>query len=150
MKEGDRIIPFSLPDQDGNVFEMEKVLGKEIIVLFFYPKDNTSGCTAEACAFRDAYEDFQDAGAQVIGISSDTAESHRGFADKHRLPFTLLSDAGGKIRKQFNVPSTLFGLIPGRVTYIIDREGIIRHSFNSQFRPTSHIRESLDVIRKLS
>ena len=112
-------------------------------------KDNTAGCTAEACSFRDSYEAFQEAGAEVIGISSDTEKSHQQFANKHRLPFILLSDLGGVVRKFYGVPAT-FGLLPGRVTYIIDKQGIVRHIFSSQFAPQMHVAVALKVLKELS
>jgi peroxiredoxin Q/BCP len=108
-------------------------------------KDNTYGCTSEACAFRDSYEVFKDAGAEVIGISLDSAASHKQFASKYRLPFILLSDADGTVRKRYGVPAT-FGLLPGRVTYIIDKEGIVRHIFSAQFTPEKHIAEALKTL----
>jgi len=118
------------------------------VVLYFYPKDNTSGCTAEACAFRDSHEVFTEAGAEVIGISSDSAERHAAFAGKHNLPFTLLSDQGGRVRKQYGVPAVL-GLLPGRVTYVIDRQGTVRHVFNSMTNINQHVGDALEVVRQL-
>jgi thioredoxin-dependent peroxiredoxin len=118
-------------------------------VLFFYPKDNSLVCTREACAFRDAYEDFVAAGATVIGVSGDSAESHEQFASTNRLPFLLATDLDGALRRAFGVPKTL-GLIPGRVTYVIDRQGVIRHVFNGQFAADRHVREALDAVRALS
>jgi thioredoxin-dependent peroxiredoxin len=118
------------------------------VVLYFYPKDDTPGCTKESCAFRDSYQDFQDAGAEVIGVSSDSAESHGRFAAKHRLPFTLLADQGGQVRKHYGVPATL-GLLPGRVTFVIGRDGVVRHVFNSQFQATQHVSEALQALRDL-
>lgn len=103
------------------------------VVVYFYPKDDTPGCTAEACAFRDQYQDFTQAGAEVIGISSDGPESHAHFAGKHRLPFVLLSDQGGAVRKAYGV-SAMLGLLPGRVTFVLDKSGTIRHMFSSQLR----------------
>jgi peroxiredoxin Q/BCP len=117
-------------------------------VLYFYPKDNTSGCTAEACAFRDSHEVFTDAGAEVIGVSSDSASKHAGFADKYKLPFTLLSDQGGKVRKLYGVP-TVLGLIPGRVTYVIDREGTVRQIFNSMTNISGHVNDALEMVKQL-
>lgn len=140
---------FSLPDQDGKMVSLKSFRGQKAVVLYFYPKDNTAGCTAEACAFRDSYEVFKEAGAEVIGISSDSESSHSEFASHHQLPFILLSDSGGKVRKQFGVPTTL-GLLPGRVTYVIDKEGIVRHMFNSQFLATKHVEEALKVLKKLA
>ena len=118
------------------------------VVLYFYPKDDTPGCTVEACGFRDAYEDFKDAGAEVVGISSDSADAHKAFASKHSLPFTLVADAGGKVRKAYGVKATL-GLLPGRVTYVIDPKGVVRHVFDSQLNPTKHVREALEVIKRI-
>jgi peroxiredoxin Q/BCP len=118
------------------------------VVLYFYPKDNTSGCTAEACAFRDSHEVFTEAGAEVIGVSSDSVDKHAGFAGKHNLPFTLLSDAGGKVRKAYGVPAT-FGVLPGRVTYVIDRDGTVRHVFSSMMNIDKHVNDALGVVRQL-
>jgi thioredoxin-dependent peroxiredoxin len=123
VQVGDLAPDFTLPSQFGTPVRLGEFLGKTAIVLYFYPKDNTSVCTAEACAFRDSYEVFKDVGAEVIGISSDSVESHRQFAAAHHLPFLLLSDADGMIRKRYGVP-TAFGL-PGRVTYLIDSRGVL-------------------------
>lgn len=146
---GDRAPNFSLPSQRGEQVELERLLGQRPMVIYFYPKDDTPICTKEACFFRDHYEDFKDAGAEVIGISSDSSESHRQFAAKYRLPFTLLSDEGGKVREMYGVPSTL-GIFPGRVTFIIDRQGVVRHVFSSQFRAKAHVDEALRVLKSLS
>ena len=123
--------------------------GKKAVVVFFYPKDGTPVCTKEACAFRDAYEDFVEAGAVVIGVSGDSATRHQAFASNHRLPFVLVSDKDGKARRAFGVPKSM-GLLPGRVTYVIDREGIVRHLFISQFAADRHVQEALDAIRELN
>ena len=136
----------TLPDQDGRPVSLSDLRGRWVVV-YFYPADDTPGCTAESCSFRDRYEDFVDAGATVVGISSDPVESHKRFAAKNRLPFTLLSDVDGTARKAFGVGRTL-GLLPGRVTFVIDPEGVVRSSFSSQFRPTRHIDEALAVIRR--
>jgi peroxiredoxin Q/BCP len=143
---GDEAPDFSLPAAGGQTVRLSDFEGKKAVVLYFYPKDDTPGCTKEACTFRDSYEDFTAAGAEVLGVSSDSGESHERFARKHKLPFTLLSDKGGAVRKQYGVPATL-GLLPGRVTFVIDREGIVRHVFNSQLAPTQHVNEALQVIR---
>jgi peroxiredoxin Q/BCP len=116
------------------------------VVLYFYPADNTPGCTAEACSFRDSYEDFTDAGAVVIGVSPDSVESHEGFAAKHRLPFTLLSDEDGEARKAYGVGKSM-GLFPGRVTFVIDPDGIVREVFNSQMRAKEHHKRALRAIQ---
>jgi thioredoxin-dependent peroxiredoxin len=146
---GDNIPDFTLIDQNGKLFAIKNVLSKKLMVLYFYPKDETAGCTKQACAFRDHYQDFVDAGAEVIGISSDTAESHGSFADHHSLPFVLLSDKNGELRKQFGVPTDLFGIIPGRVTYIVDKQGVIQYVFNSQLRIEKHITEALNILKSL-
>ena len=146
---GDRAPDFTLPDQNGKPVTLSDLLGKRAVVLYFYPKDETRGCTAEACGFRDSYEVFSEAGAEVIGVSSDSVESHQKFAQHHRLPFTLLSDAHSALRKRYGVPTTL-GMIPGRVTYIIDRHGIVRHIFSSQIQVEKHISEALETLRLLA
>jgi peroxiredoxin Q/BCP len=148
IQVGDKAPDFTLPKQDGSTVSLRDLIGRGPIVLYFYPKDDTPGCTTEACSFRDAYEEFKDAGADVVGISSDTAADHKAFADKHQLPFTLVSDAGGKVRKLYGVPTTL-GFIPGRVTYVIDQGGVVRHVFNSQINPQKHVREALTVLQKI-
>lgn len=135
---------FILPDQDGNELSLASLRGQWVVV-YFYPKDDTPGCTVESCAFRDAHEAFTDAGVRVIGISSDDVASHRAFADKHRLPFTLLADTDGAVRAAFGVRKTL-GLLPGRVTYVIDPAGTVRKVFSSQFKPKKHIDEALATI----
>jgi thioredoxin-dependent peroxiredoxin len=149
VQVGDPVPDFTLPTQMGESVRLHDLLGKSIIVLYFYPKDYTGGCTAEACSFRDSYEVFKDAGAEVIGISSDSAVTHQKFTQKYRLPFMLLSDKGGVVRKLFGVPTT-FGLIPGRVTYIIDKQGIVRHIFSAPFMPEKHITEALNAIKMLN
>ncbi len=144
----DKIPVFTLKDQNDNDFSIEEIVGKKALVIFFYPKDFTPGCVKEVCAFRDQYQDFQDYGVEVIGISSDGLESHQKFAKKHNLPFTLLSDPKGKIRKLFGVPSSLLGLLPGRMTFVIDKNGIVKMRFNNQFGAEKHIEESLKVLKE--
>lgn len=144
---GDRAPAFSLPNQHDQTVSLSDFAGRPLVV-YFYPKDDTPGCTVESCTFRDQYEDFKSAGAEVIGISSDSAESHRKFAERHHLPFVLLADRGGEVRRAFGVPKTL-GLMPGRVTYVIDGEGTIRHVFNSQLNPRKHVTEALAILRAL-
>ena len=146
IKVGDRVPNFSLPSQTGTTVNISDLIGKKSLVIYFYPKDDTPGCTAESCAFRDSYEVFTDAGAEVIGISADSPQSHQQFAQKYNLPFTLLSDTDNRVRKLFGVPSTLF-VIPGRVTYIIDKEGIVRHIFDSMLDFKAHVTESLNTIK---
>lgn len=148
LKIGDAIPAFSAKDQARTVFSSEQLSGK-IAVIYFYPKDDTPGCTAEACSFRDHFESFTDAGVIVIGISADTPDQHRAFAEKYNLPFTLLSDVGNTIRKAFGVPKSMMGLLPGRVTYVIDQQGVVQHIFSSQLNPTQHVTESLQIIAAL-
>ena len=148
IQVGDKAPDFTLPSQSGEQVRLYDRLGSSVVVLYFYPKDNTRGCTAEACAFRDSHEVFAEAGAEVIGVSSDSADRHAGFASKHRLPFTLLADQGGKVRKTYGVPAAL-GFIPGRVTYVIDRTGTVRHVFNSMTNIDGHVGEALEIVKKL-
>lgn len=146
---GDHCPIFSLPDSLGKDIQVNDYLGQKILVLFFYPKDDTPGCTKEACAFRDAYADFVDLGCEVFGISSDGAATHQNFQQKHQLPYPLLSDSQKKVRQQFGVPGNLFGLIPGRVTYVIGLDGKVAGIFNSQTNPVGHITEALKVVKSL-
>jgi thioredoxin-dependent peroxiredoxin len=139
---------FTLPSQSGETVSLGDFLGKKPVVLFFYPKDNTLGCTKEVCAFRDNFEELGRLDAEVIGISSDSVDSHKRFAEKHKLPFTLLSDERGKVRKRFGVPST-FGLFPGRVTYAIDEEGVVRNVFSSQIEVEKHVEEALKTLESI-
>jgi peroxiredoxin Q/BCP len=143
---GDVAPDFTLKDQRGQTVSLKDFLGKKAVVLYFYPKDNSPGCTKEACKFRDSYEDFKDAGAEVIGVSSQSEESHSIFSTTFALPFILLSDEEGKVRSRYGVP-TSFGFLPGRVTYVIDKGGIIRHIFSSQLNPEKHVEEALRVLR---
>lgn len=148
LQVGDKIPEVRLQDQDGKEVALSSYRGQKNLVVYFYPKDDTPGCTKESCSFRDQYDVFKSSGAEVIGISSDSPESHKKFATKHRLPFTLLADVGGQVRKQFGVPGTL-GFLPGRVTYVIDKQGTVRHIFNSQFSPQKHITEALEILGTL-
>ena len=139
---------FTLPSQSGEMVSLSDFLGRKPLVLFFYPRDDTPGCTKQACAFRDDHEEFGKLDAEVVGVSSDSVGSHRSFGAKHDLPFTLLSDEGGKVRTLYGVPSTL-GLFPGRVTYVIDEEGIVRHVFSSQIGVEKHVQEALDALQAI-
>lgn len=149
VKIGDKAPDFTLLSQTGESVTLSDLIGKKNIVLYFYPKDESKGCTRQACAFRDKYEVFTDLGAEVIGISSDDIKSHKAFADKYNLPFILLSDEKKKVRKLYGVKST-FGVIPGRITYIIDKKGIVRHVFSSQFKPKRHIKEAIEALKKIN
>ncbi len=148
LKVGDKIPKFTAKDTYGNDFDSQEIIGKKPLVIYFYPKDNTPGCTAQACSFRDQYEDFKDLGAEVIGISSDSVVSHQKFTQRFKLPFILLSDSEKKIRKLFGVPAGLFGLLPGRVTYVADKTGTIIMTFDSMMA-TRHIPKALEAIKKL-
>jgi len=145
---GDRAPDFTLPTQSGTEVTLSDFRDKKTVVLFFYPKDETAGCTAEVCSFRDNYEVFTEAGAEVIGISSDSVSSHERFAGRYSLPFTLVSDEGGEIRKRYGVPSKL-GILPGRVTYVIDRSGVVRHVFNSMVNINGHVKGALKIVQEL-
>lgn len=146
---GDNCPAFCLPDSQGKQIHVNEYLGQKILVLFFYPKDDTPGCTKEACAFRDAYADFVALGCEVFGISSDASTAHQNFQQKHSLPYVLLSDTQKKVRQLFGVPASLFGLLPGRVTYIVGLDGKIAGIFNSQTNPVGHIHEALKVAKNL-
>lgn len=149
IHEGERAPDMALPDQHGQSRKLSELWAKGPVVLYFYPKDETMGCTAEACSFRDSYETFKDAGAEVVGVSSDDVASHASFARHHRLPFVLLADTDGALERAYGVKKT-FGLIKGRVTFVIDRQGVVRMVYNSQIRPTAHIGEALETVKSLS
>ena len=147
LSSGDRAPLIALSDQNGIERRSDQLAGKAL-VLFFYPKDDTPGCTMEACAFRDSYADLQALGAEVWGVSGDDASSHQRFAQRHNLPYPLLVDKGNQLRKAFGVPSVL-GLLPGRVTYVIDGSGVIRHVFNNLLDGPAHRREAIEALRSL-
>jgi thioredoxin-dependent peroxiredoxin len=146
LQVGDRAPDFEATTHQGTRVKLSDFVGQRGLVLFFYPKDDTPICTKEACSFRDSYNDFVAAGVEVIGVSSDSPESHQAFAARHRLNFPLIADANGELRKRFSVPSTL-GLFPGRVTYVIDKEGIVRLVFSAQLASDEHVRQALEAIR---
>ncbi len=146
IKEGDKAPDFTLKSQNEKEINLYTILKDKIVVLYFYPKDDTPGCTKEACSFRDSYEIFKDAGAEVIGISSDSIQSHRDFASKYNLPFILLSDPDQNIRKQYGAITLK---IPGRVTFVIDKSGIIRLVFSSQINMKEHSKQAIDIINKI-
>jgi thioredoxin-dependent peroxiredoxin len=145
IKLGDQIPDFSLTDQDGNLLKISDYFGKKKLVIFFYPQDGSLNCTREACYFRDLSDVFDEADAIVIGISSQSVESHKEFAEKNRLKYTLFSDTGNIVRKLFGVPGKVFGLIPGRVTYVADRSGKVVYIFNSQTETQRHADEALKI-----
>jgi peroxiredoxin Q/BCP len=146
---GDKCPDFQLPDAIGQMIQISEFIGKKKLVIYFYPKDDTPGCTKEACSFRDNYEDFKNFDCEVIGISSDDEQKHAAFASRHKLPFILLSDKDKVARKLFGVPGNLFGLIPGRVTYIIGLDGIVKGIYNSQTNPLGHIEKALELIKSM-
>ncbi len=148
IKVGNKAPDFTLPSQTGEDVTLSHFFRKNNVVLYFYPKDESPGCTREACAFRDSYELFTDLGATVIGISADSIKSHKQFAERYNLPFILLSDPDNAVRKLYGVSASL-GIIPGRVTFIIDKKGIVRHTFSSQFQPERHVEEARNVLKKL-
>lgn len=143
---GDVVPSFTLLDQNGNKFTVNNKLNRPI-VIYFYPKDDTPGCTKEACKFRDDFELFSDLNALVIGISSDSVHSHKKFEEKYNLPFTLLADANNVIRKLFGVPKSMF-ILPGRVTYIINKKGRVDYIFNNQFEAEKHIEIALKKLKE--
>ena len=148
VKIGDKAPDFTLPNQDGVNVSLSDYENQSNVVLFFYPKDFSPGCTTQACTFRDRYEDFTDLGAVVIGISSDSVESHKKFLDTYKLPFTLLSDQKGQARELFGATKAL-GFLPGRFTFIIDKKGIVRHIFTSEIDMKKHVDEALRVLREI-
>ena len=148
LNKGDSIPDIELKDENDQTVSLSSFIGSPV-VIYFYPKDNTSVCTAQACGFRDSYEEFCEIGAEVIGISRDSSESHKKVSKKRKLPFTLLSDPKKKALKAFGVPSGLFGLVPGRVTFVFDKDGKVIHTFRSDFQAQKHIDQALKALRKL-
>lgn len=148
MDVGDHAPDFTLPDQNGVMVRLSELAPGKTLVVFFYPKDGTPVCTMEACSFRDNQHSFEKYNAQVVGISSDGEESHRGFAADNHLDFPLLSDKGGEVRKLWRVPSTL-GVLPGRVTYVLDSGGVVRHAYSAQLEAAKHATTALEAARRL-
>jgi len=146
---GEAAPDFTLFDQRGQRVNLSDLLARGCVVVYFYPKDDTLGCTAEACSFRDQYEVLKEAGAEVVGISSDGVDSHEAFAAKHRLPFILLSDPQSAVRAAYGIQRTL-GIIDGRVTFVLDRQGVVRMAFSSQIRPKRHVEEALRIVRSIA
>lgn len=137
---------FSLPDQNGKMFDINSVLGKKKLVIFFYPQDGSLSCTREACYFRDLSDVFDEADAIIIGISAQSVESHKKFAEQNNLTYTLLSDRKNTVRKLFGVRDKALGLIPGRVTYVADRSGKVVFICDSQFDAQRHVDEALKIV----
>ena len=148
VKIGDKAPDFSLQSNAGKKVTLSQFLGSKNVVVFFYPMDGSPVCSREAEAFRDKYEAFKELDAVVIGISSQSVESHKAFASHHSLPFILLSDADNAVRKLYAVPSTL-GVVPGRVTFVIDKGGVVKHVFSSQFQPAKHADDALSVLKRI-
>lgn len=146
LKVGDKLPNFTANDSNGNIFNSQDFIGKQPLVIYFYPKDDTPGCTVQACSFRDHYQDFKDLGAEVIGISSDSVQSHVRFKSKFNLPFILLSDNDKKLRKLFGVENN-FLILPGRETFVVDGNGTILMVFNSMSAKI-HITKALEILKK--
>lgn len=146
---GDMIPDFTLSDQNGDAFSLRDFLGSKPLVIFFYPKDFTPGCTKEVCDFRDHYEDFVQYGAEVVGISSDSSRSHRFFANTFKLPFKLLSDPGGQVRTKFGIKKNLMNLLPGRETFVVDKQGKLILAFRSA-AAAKHMKQALEALKKLN
>ncbi|MCP3059512.1 peroxiredoxin [Myxococcus sp. K38C18041901] len=150
LKQGDVLPDVTLTGPGNQPVRLKDLVGQKVLVVYFYPRDDSPGCTVQACGLRDQYEDFVAAGAEVVGISADSVASHQGFAAKHRLPFLLLSDAQGTAREAFGVGTSFLGMLPGRVTFVVDRQGIVQDSFESQIRVGEHVRRALELVRSLA
>lgn len=148
LKVGDKCPSFSLNNQKGEKIDISNIIGRKNILIYFYPKDETYGCTQQACSFRDAYDEFLEYDCEVFGISSDDKKSHDNFSNKHNLNFDILSDVNNEVRNMFGVPRSLFGLVSGRVTYLVDKKGEIVWIFNSQINAKKHIEEALNFLKK--
>ncbi len=148
LKPGSAAPNFTLPSHTGAPWELTQALEKGPVVVFFYPKDDTPVCIVEVCSFRDRHHDFVGKGAEVVGISRDSLDSHKSFAGRYELPYTLLSDPDGKVRELFGVKKTL-GFFDGRVTFVIDKQGVIRTSFSSQLNAKAHVAEALKVLSEI-
>lgn len=147
---GSRAPDFELPSQDGKLVRLSRLIQQSVVVLYFYPRDETGGCTAEACAFRDQYEVFKEAGAEVVGVSKDDVKSHQAFAMHHRLGFVILADTDNAVRTLYEVKDTIPFLLPGRDTYVIDKSRVIVHHFSSQTAPKLHVREALRIVKQVA
>jgi peroxiredoxin Q/BCP len=150
LEPGATMPTFTLADGEGAEITSAELLGPGPLVLFFYPADDSPGCTLEACSFRDSHQDFAEAGARVVGISKDSVESHADFIAKRRLPYTLLSDPDNAVRRTFGVTPGLLGLLPGRVTFVVDATGVVRAVTAASFRPLKHVDDALQICRQLA
>lgn len=142
---GDKVPTFSLLDQDGKTFNSKDYVGKKTLVIYFYPKDESMVCTKEACAFRDSFDDFTKAGALVIGINGGTVESHKKFADRNKLQFTLLSDPGNKVYHMFGIKNFMF--MSGRKTFVVAKNGVITFSYDSMMQGKQHADDALKFVK---
>jgi peroxiredoxin Q/BCP len=149
IKKGDKVPNFELKNQNGELFKVADYIGKKNLVIYFYPKDDTPGCTKEACKFRDEFEIFTDLDALVIGISGDSPESHTKFIEKYNLPFTLLSDEKDEVRKAFGVKGAFMGVVPGRVSFVVDKKGVVQYVFDSMSNAEQHVDEARAILEKL-
>ena len=149
LKKGDKVPDFELKNQNGELFKVSDYVGKKNLVIYFYPKDDTPGCTKEECKFRDEFEVFTDLDAMVIGISGDNPESHTEFIEKYNLPFTLLSDENDEVRKAFGVKGKFMNMIPGRVSFVVDKQGVIQYVFDSMSKAEQHVSEAKTVLKEL-
>lgn len=149
LKKGDLIPDVTLKDHEDNIISLQSLAKEKPLVIYFYPKNDTPGCTAEACSFRDHYQEFSEAGSDVVGISSDSVTSHQRVREKRNLPFRLLSDPDHVAEKAFGVPRKILGLLPGRVTFVCNTEGRIVYVFNSSWSPRQHISEALTIVKSL-
>ena len=149
VRVGDKAPDFTLLGPGGQTISLHGYAGSKNVVIYFYPKDFTAGCTTETKAFGESYDDILKMGAEIIGISSDSAESHGSFARECGTKFPLLADEGGKVREAYGAKSS-FGMIPGRVTFVVDKNGVVRHVFSSQLRPRQHISEAIEALKAIS
>lgn len=149
LRVGDPMPDFTLYAHDGRQVRGSELLSKGALVVYFYPRDNTLGCTAEARGFRNRHDELAALGATVVGISSDTIDCHKAFREEHQLPFPLLADTDDVVRRAFGVPRTL-GILPGRATFVVDPEGMVRHVVVSQLQPRRHIEEAVAALRRMA
>ncbi len=149
VKAGDRAPDFTLESQDGKQVSLHDYAGSRNVVVYFYPKDFTRGCAAEARTFSSSYEEIKRLGGEVLGISSDSAESHDRFAEECSVAFPLLSDRGGKVRDMYGLRPTL-GILPKRVTFVLDKAGMVVNVFSSQIDPKRHVSNAIEVLSALA
>lgn len=141
VKVGDKVPVFVLKDQDGKTFDIRNYIGKQKLVIYFYPKDESMVCTKEACAFRDSFSQYKDAKTMVIGINSGTVESHKSFQKNHNLPFTLLSDPNNDVLKLFGVKNVMS--FTGRETFVVDLSGKIVYDYRGLLQGDEHAKKVL-------